>query len=88
MLDTVQSIKAFANYINNSNQIVLTLSSPLTDQASPDEGGGVVGSPRRGPLGASGGPGTQPVPPQPLFHLDDVNVVQNMPEGLYHSIVW
>ena len=43
-----------------------------TDQASPDEGG-VVGGPPGGPLGASG-PGAQPVPPQPLFHPDDINV--------------
>ena len=43
-----------------------------TDQASPDEGGVVVGPPG-GPLGV-GGPGAQPVPPQPLFHPDDINV--------------
>ena len=69
LLDTVQQ-KAFANY-NNSNAIFLL---PLTDQASPDEGGGVVGGAPGGPLGAGGGPGAQPVPPQPLFHPDDVNV--------------
>ena len=61
-------------FANNSNQTVLTLSFPLTDQASPDEGGGVVGGAPGGPLGAGGGPGVQPVPPQPLFHPDDVNV--------------
>ena len=49
-------------------------SHSLTDQASPDEGGGVVGGAPGGPLGAGGGPGAQPVPPQPLFHPDDVNV--------------
>ena len=32
-----------------------------------------MGGPPGGPLGA-GGPGAQPVPPQPLFHPDDVNV--------------
>ena len=46
----------------------------LTDQASPDEGSGVMGGAPGGPLGAGGGPGAQPVPPQPLFHPDDVNV--------------
>ena len=42
------------------------------DQPSPDEGGG--GGAHGGPIGGGGGPGSQPAPPQPLFHPDDINV--------------